>query len=480
MLTKTCASLVALALSTSLLAGCAANNREMVRAQNSMMSGDPNAALKELEKRDDLCAKLDRAVYKGTLGNAAGSNAEFDRAILQIREYESRATVSAGEQGRNVASVLVNDTVREYQGEGFEKVMVHTFKARNYLLLGDVEAARVEMRNANMRQDEERKRHQDAIDAAKSESQEAHFDLNSVSSDIDARFADSQAILQRLNNVYQNPFSTYLSGVVYELSGERDDAFIDYRKAYEMVPNPLIGADLARLGAKLKRKAEIKKVGLTLGDAKAPVGNTLVLIDNGFAPQKVEIKFPIPTGHAVAFAALPITRPVPTNLGEVEVLGPRGEVLGRSQIMVDIEAMAVRNLRDAYPGIVLRQVLRAGVKGAAAEIATREAAKKGPLEGAVVGIVMGTFNAATESADLRGWYALPRSIHVARVTLPADANEVRLRMLSPGDTPMSEVTAPVVTTKSGLKIVSGRYINGQTFFTVPGAPAGTITASVNQ
>jgi uncharacterized protein YcfL len=310
-------------------AGCSgvltANNRELVRAQGFMAAGQPRDALDALAKRpDDLCRKLDRAVYMSALGDVAGSNSEFDRAIQQIRGYEKSAVVSASGTSKSAGSLLVNDKVRDYQGEGFEKVLVHALKARNYLLLGDVEAARVEIRNANMRQDEERKRHQDEIDAAAKEGSQAKVDMGRLSGDIDAKFADCAGILARLDNVYQNPFATYLSGVVYELNDEPGDAFIDYKKAYQMVPNPVIGADLARLAAKLHRKDEVAGLHLPSVDAKAAAGNALVIVDNGFAPQKVEIKFPIPVPNNVLFAAVPITRPVPTNVGEVEIVDGNG------------------------------------------------------------------------------------------------------------------------------------------------------------
>lgn len=464
--------------------GCAvmtANNKELLRAETLMASGKPTEALDALavKRRDDLCAKLDRAVYQSAIGNTAASNAEFDRALAQIKEYESRAVVSGQEVARGAGTAFVNDKVLEYQGEGFEKVLVHSFKARNYLLQGDAEAARVEILNANMRQEEERKRHQEAIDAAKGASGGAGVKLAELDSSVDQRFAPSASIMSRVADVYQNPFATYLSGVVYELNGEPGDAFIDYKKAYDMAPNPVVARDLARLAAKLHRKDEVAGRDLPDVPAKAPAGNTLVIIDNGFAPQKQEIKFPIPTIHNVVFAAVPMTAPVPTNLAEIEVVGPDGGTLDQTHMMVDVEAMAVRNLRDQYPAILVRQAVRLAVKTAAGEAARQAAAQQDATLGLVVQLVSTAYNAASEQADLRAWYGLPRSIHVARVQLPPDATSVKLRMLGPAGTPLSEVEAPVVAGAGGMKLVVGRYINGQTLLAgsgTHGAPA-TTTAS---
>ncbi|MBI3782879.1 MAG: hypothetical protein HY270_05710 [Deltaproteobacteria bacterium] len=437
-----------------------ANNRELLDARTQLNNGDFSGALASVDskRRDDLCAILDRAVIYETVGQVPESNREFDRGEAKIKEYENRAVVSATEAATGVGSLLVNDKMLEYQGEGYEKVLLHAFKARNYLLLGKEEDARVEIRNANMRQDEERKRHQDEINKAKAEAKNKKVDLGTFSKEMDKQFAASSEVLKRLDNVYQNPFATYLSATVYELNGEADDAFIDLKHAYEMTHSPTVAADLVRVAGKAHRADELKSLGLQPHKDKgstssAPAGNTLIFIDNGLAPERVEIKFPIPEPDTVLFAAMPMTKPMPTDLAEVEVLRSSGEVVGKTEVMVDIEAMAVRNLHDRYPGLLLRQAIRLAGKAAMAHEAKAQ-------EGVAGALISTAFNLVTEQADLRGWYALPRSIHVARVNLPDGEKEVRLRLLDPASRAIQEVTAPVLSAGPHLRIVSARYING--------------------
>src|SRR5437764_377136 len=83
---------------------------------------------------------------------------------------------------------------------------------------------------------QERKRHQEAIDKAKKDGEAAKLDFAKLSQQIDQQFAGSSAILQRLDNIYQNPFATYLSAVVYELNGEPDQAFVDLKNTYQAFP----------------------------------------------------------------------------------------------------------------------------------------------------------------------------------------------------------------------------------------------------
>lgn len=445
-------------------AGCGvltANNRELLSAQALFQSGDPPGALAALDphRRDDLCAKLDRATILGNVGRVRESNDEFDRALAQMRRYEGRAVVSATEVGLGATSMVVNDKTLEYQGEGYEKVLVHTFKARNYLLLGDVEGALVEMKNADMRQDEERRRHQDEIDRTRRESAAP----GPLGGEIDRQFRPYEGVLRRVAGPYENPFAAYLSGVVYELNGEPDEAFIDYEQAYRMVPNPVVGADVVRLGTALHRTDALGALGLRPAEGPpAPPGNTLVVVDNGFAPHRVELKFPIPEPDTLLWVAVPMSRPIPTDLGETQVLAEDGSVAGETRMLVDVEAMSVRNLRDRYPAILMRQLVRAAGKAAAAHAATEELGVGGFL-------LTSAFNAVTEQADLRTWYALPRSIHVARLGLPEGATRARLRFLGVGSGFTRQFTAPVVRVTPRMNLVMVRYANGSV---TASAPAG--------
>jgi hypothetical protein len=164
-----------------------------------------------------------------------------------------------------------------------------------------------------------------------------------------------------------------------------------------------------------------------------------------------------------------MSQPVPSDLGETEVLDRDGTVLGRTQVLVDVEAMSVRDLRDRYPGIVARQLVRAAGKAAAAHAATEELGVGGFL-------LTTAFNAVTEQADLRTWYSLPRSIHVTRVSLAEDATEARLRFLGTGAAFMREYAAPVVRVTPHLNLVVIRYANGSVMASAPREASATADA----
>lgn len=317
------------------------------------------------------------------------------------------------------------------------------------------------MKNANMRQDEERRRHRDEIQRGNAPS---GVDARQLGGEIDRQFGPYEGVIGRVGSAYQNPFATYLSGVVYELNGELDDALIDYREAYRMAPNAVVGTDFARLAKALHRDDALEDLKLRPASGPPPpAGNTLVLVDDGFAPRRVELKFPIPEPHTVLFVAVPMSQPVPSDLRETQVVGADGAVVGDTRVLVDVEAIAMRNLRDRYPAILARQAARVAGKAAAAWAAEDNLGTGGFL-------LTTAFNAITEQADLRGWYALPRAIQVARVALPEGATEVRLRFLGAGGGLTRELTAPVVRVTPHMNLVVVRYLNGNVTASAPGEP----------
>ena len=67
------------------------------------------------------------------------SNRHFDSAITKIDDYEQQAKVKVGHEA---AAILSNQENLPYQGKSYDKIMVQTYKALNYLAMGDIEKAR--------------------------------------------------------------------------------------------------------------------------------------------------------------------------------------------------------------------------------------------------------------------------------------------------------------------------------------------------
>jgi hypothetical protein len=193
--------------------------------------------LKELKGKNKVLFALEKGRIAQLWGNAPESMAAFELAIAQMRAFDDEATISARGAGRQALATAVNDNMLPYRGAGFERVMAHHYQAMNYLMLGDVEGAAVELRNANAAQDAELKRHENEVLEARSEASAKNVGGVTESGEAAKVFAAMDEAAGKVANSFQNAYSFVLSGVVYELQDMENDAYIDYKKALAIAPN---------------------------------------------------------------------------------------------------------------------------------------------------------------------------------------------------------------------------------------------------
>lgn len=367
---------------------------------------------------NEVLIRMERGLVLQGLGRYAESAAEFEAAAKRIEAYEQRAVVSISQGASQAASLVVNEQMLPYEGEDYEKVLVHTFNAMNYLMQGNTEGARVEIRNAYRRQQELYERHARELEQAAADSR--------AKTGLDAfRQADPQgyeALQQRadtLSGIYQSAFAYYISALVYELNNETDEAYIDLKKGIEAAPHcRAMQADLIRLSRELHYPEDLARWERDFGKLDPPVrdGTDVFLIfELGQGPYREAVRFPIPTRSGFVAAAFPTYRFFPAQT-TAAVLAANGRA-ERSSIVSDLDAIAARTLLDEFPVLVLKQIARAALKGSA----THEMAQR---HGAIWAFIGSLLALITEQPDLRTWSTLPKQVQVARLSVPKSLRQI--------------------------------------------------------
>lgn len=414
------------------VAGCAAGYaRYMGKTLGRMQSRDWDGALKRLEKPSGatnlLLYRLEKGLILHYAGDWAGSNAQFERAERLIdRHYTKSAS-------REVAALLTNDAIRAYSGEDFERVLIHYYRALNYLRLQDHQGAMVEGRKANER--------------------------------LEAFAAASEVKLSYRND----PFMQYVTGQLFDAEGETNDAYISYRdavkgyvastEAFGLRMPPPVASDLERTTRQLGFAQEWVDIqtrwGLDPQQADVPAltpGTVTVFAESGFVGRKRQQELSLPfmeddgrrdvwrasdrmvarhhrpgRGHGgkVKYwlrVALPVFEP-----GRSPVAGVRlrvGDQLARGWLVQDLDAIAERSLKEKEKSILLRTTARALLKWITTE--------KVEDENEFLGILMNIFGAGTEAADTRSWVSLPQTIWMARAQVPPGTSELVLEFINAG------------------------------------------------
>lgn len=374
---------------------------------------------------------LNRGVIAHMLGKYEESNRHFEVAYLMHEDFMKKSV-------EEVLAFLLNPNISEYHGEDHEALLIHYFKALNYLFLGDNEAALVECRRLDIK-------------------------LNLFAD----RYEGSASTYRR------DAFMHTLMGLIYQANGEYNNAFVAYRNAvgvYEAdykdlfaiaVPEQLkrdiiFCAFMCEFQDKVKEYQDRFKLHSYNPSRDLGAHNAIVFWQNGLGPVKdqLEINFIILPGLAggVLFKneemGLCFPFPLPSNgdksildMKLIRVVFPKyverppcytqATVLlegdyepQKLSLAQDVNAISFQVLKERmlweFSKTLIRVALKQFVQYKAAEV------NQG------LGLAVGVFNFLTEDADTRNWQTLPHSIYYTRMHSPTTGmKQITFQAFSP-------------------------------------------------
>lgn len=436
------------ALAVSLLVlfsfSCATYNQRIQAYYGSITSKNFELSDKLLEKNKLLKAPRNRLLYlleKGRLahlkGDYAASNVFFNEADYFMED--------ARQSAKDIAvGTLLNPMMQTYRGEAFEKFMLHYYKSINFLQLGDVDAALVEARRISL---------------------SSYALQDNVS---ERKYAD-------------DAFSLMLQGILYEIAGDINNAFISYRNSadifirnnfeyYEVAMPVQLKKDLLRLAYLNGFSAELQRyeniLNLTYQASPDSNGGELVLFwENGLAPVKDEQQFfftlsrngagnfvfsdsyggihiPFASGidfdpgasgidgirsYRVAFPKYveqsPVYKEASVSVNDISYHFEKAE---------SINALAFASLKERFLKEMGLTLSRLAVKKLAEYAARPKEDDKNKKEKEAMALAIQVFNFASEKADTRNWQTLPHSIHYVRLPLKPGKNKITISIRGAG------------------------------------------------
>lgn len=417
----------------ALLGGCAATSvfnpypGQAAQYRAALDAGTPEAAVTQIGAKADSADATLYLMEKGRIEQLAqqadSSRQSFDGAIARFQAQDEKAVVSASSYAASGASLLTNDNARPYEGRPYERVFVHQYQALNYLAANDLQGALVEVRRANQVQGDALRAKEGKVDSARADAEGKGFDASRY----DGYFSAMDLAAGRVKSGFQNAATFYLSGLLYEASGNTNDAYIDYRKALEMEPeNVYLQRDVVRTGLRTGLD-DVKALARSLGPVqvapKKGEGELVVYLEEGYVPQKVPVSIPIWTTKTLNNVSFPIYQDAgPPLLLTVQV---DGRML-TAGMLVDTRALAVRSLKDEVPAMLARAFLR---------LVTRQEmqrqVQKNDATGGLLSLATTMYSLVAEQPDLRSWLTLPGSGQVLRLPLTEGPHQVSLPGMLP-------------------------------------------------
>ena len=398
------------------------------RARSGLRAGNDPVALAWSEK-------LKHSTYSRELGfvetgrvrmlsgDFLGSSTNFAAAIdTVIEETESGPVFKLGDAGASVmAGTVTDDRTRPYHLPAYEFIHALQYQMLNHPFLGQRDAVTVEARRgfartrllrSTARRLKRRGCRRLPVSLPTAWAWSRPYAGNGTGDRDDAQLA---------RTAWRGT-----SGLLVEEDKDQANAALAYRKAWELIPgNPYVQKDFLRT-LRTQDAEAFKALAAQAGaDAatlvRAPT-ELIVIVEEGFVPQRHSMKVPLPIGSAVVSVDFPFYQDPAHTPMAVEIMED-GRSCGLSALALSVQSLAYRDLKEKMPGVVVRNVTRATTR-----VVAQEAARHAGNDGVQAAIFLATAVAtAINKADTRAWYTLPTVAHLYRGACQPGEHTIELR-----------------------------------------------------
>jgi hypothetical protein len=339
------------------------------------------------------------------------SNAFFDKAeeMLNYFDYQNVAVDSA-------ASIAVSDNIVPYLGEEYDGIMINTYKALNFMALGDNDLARVEFNRALDRQRRAKEKFAKEIAKVKEEmdkeegEKKSRAEQNVENPKIDALITEKYPGIYEFQAYpdFVNPFTTYMAGVFFNLVGDPAKAVTFLKESYGMVSdNKYVAEDIAVTEDVLDGKGQLKDT-------------VWVVFENGMGPVKEEFKIDLPlfiATNKVKYIGFALPRLELRQQAYPYLSVRAGEQAYDTQIVADMDRVIRTEFKKDFKNTLTRAIISTTTKSVAQYALQKSGDYKTRF---LTSGLAAIYSFATTAADVRIWTTLPKDFQVARFPMPAD------------------------------------------------------------
>lgn len=385
--------------------------------------------VKEKSEVKDLLPALQAAAALRYAREYNQSSLLFDQCESLIKEHNEQLLVA--NSAATLGSVLINDTIRDYQGTEYDGIMVNTYKALNFWQEGNSALARVEFNRALDRQRRAKERFateikKQKVDLEKKQEQEnakaearAKMNKNGEKANVPAMDINKNVnnpeidkILQeKYSSLYEfktypdfiNPFTTYMASLFFMSEKEYSKAATLLKETYGMVgDNETVQDDFLTIEKKLDGQ-------------KNNIPHTWIIFENGLGPEKEEFRIDLPIllfTDKVKYSgiALPKLKFRDQAYQDLTIVS-NGQSLCKTSLLASMDRVVQTEFKKKYTATVTRAVVSTLVKTYGQYLAQKQF-------GDIGGFAAAIFQGLTTSADIRIWTALPKEFQIAKIQTP--------------------------------------------------------------
>ncbi len=367
----------------------------------------------------------------------------FDEAEALIKHYREQMLSSDVTQA--VRANFLNDTTRPYIGTEYDGIMLNTYKAIDYMAMGDMEAARVEFNRAIDRQRRAKAYFAQMIAKERAELEKKEQQERASGSDLRlTETLQNPDIKARLEQGYPglysfepypdfiNPMTTYLAGVFAMADDNPGKAETLLKEAYGMMPeNTTVAADLQAVSSQLE------------SGKRSQESLVWVMFENGQAPILMEWRIDLPVFIAtnkLDYISIALPRLVERQQAFSSLsLVTTGSERYQTAYLSSMERVIKTEFEKNYDAILRRAIFSMMTKTAMVYAANENSQNNNNEIGALISLLATIYQVASTHADTRIWSTLPKEFQLARFSRPDDGI---LKLMSPGGLLLSQIELP--------------------------------------
>lgn len=415
--------LLLLIASVGLLAtGCTTYQQQNHAIEYWRQGNIPQAAAEAVKMADDNTDNKDTVIWRleeGAVLRANGqyddSNKAFDEAADKIDHYEEAAKISvSGEAG----AFLSNQAELPYEGRSYDGIMLNTYKALNYLQLGQPDSARPELIRAYQRQqdavEDNARRIEKTQNAAAQSKDKAAMDRAQANPKFQSQMQGTYAALDNLQPYadYVNPFTVYLDGI-YFMANASDAS--DLQRAQK---------SLQRVGTFLGNNDFITQDLATVDDlinGKPLPQITYVIFETGCAPVRDQVRIDIPiivSSVSYVGAAFPTLKFQNNYVNGLTVTADGTNTT--TTLLASMDSVIGLDFKNEMPVVITKTIASTVTKAIAAYAINQAANQQNAMFGLLTQLGTAAYQAAVNVADERTWTTLPKEFEFCRIPTPPD------------------------------------------------------------
>jgi hypothetical protein len=335
----------------------------------------------------------------------------FDNADIKIDDYFREAFIKSS--AREAAAAINNASIFDYEPMVMDNIYLSSYKILSYLALNDTEGARIEVNKAYTKQQSAAEYFGKQIEKANNDAQSQLNDLdtknqtlwnNNKDGAINKNFAD----LKKWSGYqdYMNPYTTYLSGLYFIISGQNrsdyENAATYMKRVAGMVPlNSFVIKDLIQA----ENLANFKPTGKEK--------NVWIIYENGMVADFEEIRIDIPAflfSNNLSFISFSMPKPkLRSQAFQNIIINSDGSPGIKTEILADVDSMFIAEYNRKLPALIGRAAAQAITK------AIMQYTAYNNDETGLAGLAATIYNLSTSPADIRSWHTLPKNVQIAKI-----------------------------------------------------------------